>query len=75
MELAADTAITAAGDQVPYEIKITVEGSKLVIEDTGIGMDKTELVNLLGTIAKSGSKQFRENEEKSAESIIGKLSF
>ncbi|CAD5220835.1 unnamed protein product [Bursaphelenchus xylophilus] len=72
-EISKDMAVTAAGDQIPYEIRIKTEGGKIIIEDTGCGMDRNELVNLLGTIAKSGSKEFRTNDAKSAESIIGQF--
>ncbi|CAD5215068.1 unnamed protein product [Bursaphelenchus okinawaensis] len=72
-ENANGVAVTAAGDTIPYEVRVTTEGGKLIIEDTGCGMDKNELVNTLGTIAKSGSKEFRTNEQKSAESIIGQF--
>lgn len=42
---------------IAYEIKITTDESarRLIIEDNGIGMDKNDLINCLGTIAKSGS--------------------
>lgn len=48
----------------------------LTIQDTGIGMTKDELVSNLGTIARSGSKQFLqqlENAETKAENIIGQF--
>lgn len=57
-------------------IKISCDKEKriLVIEDNGIGMDKEELSNNLGTIARSGSLEFKEAlSKKDNVNIIGQF--
>ena len=64
--------------ELPLEIKINFDEKKklLTISDTGIGMTKEELINNIGTIAKSGSaeflKQLKDNKSD-VNNIIGKF--
>ena len=63
-------------DTSKFNIHITPDkGNKtLTISDNGIGMTEEELENNLGTIAKSGSSDFKENNEhKENIDIIGKF--
>lgn len=63
-------------DKKKLGIKITVDKEKrlLTICDNGIGMDKDELSENLGTIAKSGSLAFKENlDKKDKTNIIGQF--
>lgn len=64
---------------VEPKISITTdkENKKLTIEDTGIGMDESEVIQNLGTIAHSGAREFLEAAAKTGEkdlsSIIGQF--
>lgn len=68
----------AAESGDPLQIAITTNEAKrqISILDTGVGMTKQELIENLGTIAKSGSKAFLENLKESGKSgadIIGQF--
>lgn len=59
-----------------FAINLTVdkESRRFVIEDNGCGMTKEELEKNLGTIAKSGSLDFKQgNEKKDGVEIIGQF--
>jgi len=64
---------------VDPEIHISVDkkAKTITISDNGIGMSKDDLINNLGTIAKSGSKdfvtKFKEAKEKQDFNIIGQF--
>ncbi len=63
-------------DQENFYIRVTpdAENRTLTITDRGIGMSKEELEENLGTIAKSGSLAFKqENEQKDGVDIIGQF--
>ena len=63
-------------DTSKFNIHITPDkvSKTLTISDNGIGMTEEELENNLGTIAKSGSSDFKENNEhKENIDIIGKF--
>lgn len=76
----AGGAFTEAADRA-MEIRIATDkqAQTLTVQDTGIGMTRTELINNLGTIARSGSKKFLEeirdkgNAVENSSNIIGQF--
>jgi molecular chaperone HtpG len=72
----ADPALTA--DDPEFRIHIAVDPKKktLTISDNGVGMSRDELIENLGTIAKSGSTAFMEQLEEAKTgdlSVIGQF--
>lgn len=67
-----DTNVSDADAHI--SITVDKENRNLIIEDNGIGMNKEDLENNLGTIAKSGSLEFKkELDDKSDIDIIGQF--
>jgi len=60
-----DKNALSATDELSIKIKADKDNKILHITDTGIGMTKQELINNLGTIAKSGTSEFFEKMSQS----------
>ncbi len=70
-------APTLLGDAGPLLIRLTPdkESGTLTVADTGIGMDRQELIDNLGTIARSGTRAFMSKlaEAKDGTGLIGQF--
>ena len=70
--MSENTGITRS--DMAIKLEVNKDDRKLIITDNGIGMTREELENNLGTIAKSGSLAFKnENEKPDDVNIIGQF--
>jgi molecular chaperone HtpG len=64
-----DKSVLESNSELKIELIPDPANNTFVIRDTGIGMTKTDLVNNLGTIARSGTKQFMQAIQEGVEDI------
>jgi molecular chaperone HtpG len=68
-------SLTSGQKQAADDLRITIDPDKeakvLAIRDNGVGMTRDELVNNLGTIARSGSLEFLKKAQKAGDKDKG----
>jgi molecular chaperone HtpG len=74
-EAIASPSLIGDGEQPKIRITPDKANNTLTITDTGIGMDRQELIDNLGTIARSGTKSFvsRLKDAKDGTGLIGQF--
>ena len=69
-----DEKVGLSRSDFAIQLKVDEPSRTLTVSDNGIGMDKDEMENNLGTICKSGSLQFKKDMEKKEDiDIIGQF--
>ena len=64
-----DDSVQLKHDEVHIDVKIDKDNRLLTVSDNGIGMTEEELDKNLGTIAKSGSRQFSAENETDGQDV------
>jgi len=75
-EALTDSSISVDQDKLKIKIDLDSENNRITLSDNGIGMDHDDLINNLGTIARSGSKAFLESltgDQKADSNLIGQF--
>jgi len=73
-EAAQNDALLKDGADLEIRLSFDEKAKTITIEDTGIGMNREDLISHLGTIAKSGTREFFEQVEKNKDvNLIGQF--
>ena len=69
-------ALAKLTTDLQINVKVSKEGNKISISDNGIGMSEDEVIDNIGTIARSGTASFLENitgDKKKDSNLIGQF--
>lgn len=75
-EALAKADLLASDTELKIQIEYDKEKKTLTVRDNGIGMTRAEVINNIGTIAKSGTKEFLQNltgDEAKDSNLIGQF--
>eukprot|EP01128_Nolandella_sp_AFSM9_P000336 TRINITY_DN104_c0_g1_i1.p1 TRINITY_DN104_c0_g1~~TRINITY_DN104_c0_g1_i1.p1 ORF type:complete len:757 (+),score=277.02 TRINITY_DN104_c0_g1_i1:149-2419(+) len=69
----SDPSALEANSELKIEIRADAENNILYIRDTGIGMTKSDMINNLGSVAKSGTREFLQKASQADTQLIGQF--
>ena len=72
-ESLTDKSVLDSNEDLKIRLWVDKENKNLIIEDSGIGMTKNDLIDNLGTIARSGTKSFLDKIKKEGVDQIGQF--
>ncbi|MEE9336244.1 MAG: molecular chaperone HtpG [Granulosicoccaceae bacterium] len=75
-EAIADSSLLEDNSDLAITVSFDSEANTVTVNDNGIGMDRDDVINNIGTIAKSGTKAFLESltgDQKADAQLIGQF--